>query len=120
MCGGDMDSSRSPLELYQQALKLSAGDRAVLAGLLPNQLAATGGFGSPLAAIGTVISATMAGVSVRRGRQEIGEGVRHAARSSSADTALRILFEHQSPGTVVHEAELHGTVNPAMTAGVRM
>jgi putative addiction module component (TIGR02574 family) len=36
-----MDSSYSPAELYQQALKLSAGDRAVLAGLLLDSLDAS-------------------------------------------------------------------------------
>jgi putative addiction module component (TIGR02574 family) len=36
-----MDSSHSPAELYQQALKLSAGDRAVLAGLLLDSLDAS-------------------------------------------------------------------------------
>jgi putative addiction module component (TIGR02574 family) len=33
-----MDSPHSPAELYQQALQLSAGDRAVLAGLLLDSL----------------------------------------------------------------------------------
>jgi putative addiction module component (TIGR02574 family) len=36
-----MDPSHSPAELYQQALKLSAGDRAVLAGLLLDSLDAS-------------------------------------------------------------------------------
>ena len=36
-----MDSLHSPAELYQQALKLSAGDRAVLAGLLLDSLDAS-------------------------------------------------------------------------------
>jgi putative addiction module component (TIGR02574 family) len=36
-----MDRTHSPAELYQQALKLSAGDRAVLAGLLLDSLDAS-------------------------------------------------------------------------------
>jgi hypothetical protein len=71
--------------------------------------------GAPL---GAVPNAVLAGVSVWRGIQDIGEGVRHAAKSASADTALRILYEH--PGAVVHEAEPSGRISSAMTAGVRM
>jgi putative addiction module component (TIGR02574 family) len=36
-----MDPSHSPAELYQQAIKLSAGDCAVLAGLLLDSLDAS-------------------------------------------------------------------------------
>jgi len=36
-----MDTSHSPAELYQQALRLSAGDRTVLAGLLLDSLDAS-------------------------------------------------------------------------------
>jgi putative addiction module component (TIGR02574 family) len=36
-----MDRIHSPAELYQQALKLSAGDRAMLAGLLLDSLDAS-------------------------------------------------------------------------------
>jgi hypothetical protein len=54
------------------------------------------------------------GPHVWDGIRDIGEGVRHAARSGSADTALHVLYEHQaeSPGAIVHEAETNGRVTP--------
>jgi hypothetical protein len=66
--------------------------------------------------LGAVPNAVLAGVSVWRGIQNVGEGVRHAARSSSADTALRILCEH--PGGVIHEPQMHGRVTSAVMAGM--
>lgn len=63
-----------------------------------------------------------AAVYVWNGLQDIGKGVQNAAKSASADTALRILYQHQaeSPGAVVHEAEPRGRVTPAITPGVMM
>lgn len=76
--------------------------------------------GSPYAAIGTVISAALAGVSVWKGIQAVGEGVRKASQSSSADTILQVLYPPEPPGTVVKEAEPSGRVMSAITPGVKM
>jgi hypothetical protein len=61
-----------------------------------------------------------AAVYVWKGIQDIRQGVQYAARSVSADTALRILYQHQpeSPGTRVHETEPYGRVSPGITARV--
>jgi hypothetical protein len=69
--------------------------------------------------MGTLI-AIPAAIYVWKGIQDIGEGVRHAAKSASADAALRILYEHQaeSPGGVVHEPELQGRIDHAIAAGL--
>jgi hypothetical protein len=76
--------------------------------------------GSPYAAIGTVISAALAGVSVWKGIQAVGEGVRKVSQSSSADTILQVLYPPEPPGTVVKEAEPAGRVAHAITPGVKM
>ena len=70
--------------------------------------------------LGSLISIPAA-IYVWNGLQDIGKGVQNAAKSASADTALRILYQNQagSPGPVVHEAEPDGrvasTITPAAT-----
>jgi hypothetical protein len=64
--------------------------------------------GLPYAAIGTVISAAIAGVSVWQGMQALGKGVQSASQSSAADTILHVLYPPEPPGTLVHDAELAG------------
>jgi hypothetical protein len=76
--------------------------------------------GSPYAALGTVVSAAFAGVSVWRGIQAIGKGVHSAAQSTSADTVLHVLYPPASPGTVVTDAASPGRVTSTMTQGVVM
>ena len=76
--------------------------------------------GSPYAALGAVVSAAFAGVSVWRGIQAIGKGRQSAAQSTAADTLLQVLYPPASPGTVVTEAESPGRVASTMTQGVTM
>ena len=76
--------------------------------------------GSPYAALGAVVSAAFAGVSVWRGIQAIGKGRQSAAQSTAADTLLQMLYPPASPGTVVTEAESPGRVTSTMTQGVVM
>ena len=76
--------------------------------------------GSPYAALGTVIGAIFAGVSVWKGIQAAGKGVQSASQSSSADTILQVLYPPESPSTVVKEAASSGRVAAAMTPSVRM
>jgi hypothetical protein len=76
--------------------------------------------GSPYAALGAVVSAAFAGVSVWRGMQAIGKGRQSAAQSTAADTLLQVLYPPASPGTVVTEAESLGRVASTMTQGVVM
>jgi hypothetical protein len=76
--------------------------------------------GSPYAALGAVISAAFAGVSVWRGIQAIGKGRQSAAQSTAADTLLQVLYPRESPGTVVTDAESPGRVTSTMTQGVTM
>jgi hypothetical protein len=84
-------------------------------------LATIGAFsGSPYAALGTVVGAVFAGVSLWKGIQAVGEGVQIASQSASADTILHVLYPQESPGTVVKEAESPGRVAPAITPGIRM
>src|SRR6266446_5724550 len=64
--------------------------------------------GLPYAAIGTGISAAIAGVSVWQGIQALGKGVQSASQSSSADTILQVLYPPEPPGTLVHDAEPAG------------
>jgi len=61
-----------------------------------------------------------AAVYVWNGLQDIGRGVQYAAKSASADTALRVLYEHQAeaPRAIVHEAEPKGRVASTITPGV--
>ena len=66
--------------------------------------------GSPYAALGAVVSAAFAGVSVWRGIQAIGKGRQSAAQSTAADTILQVLYPPESPGTVVTDAESPGRV----------
>jgi hypothetical protein len=66
--------------------------------------------------LGSLISIPAA-VYVWNGLQDIGSGVRHAAKSASADTALRILYEHDhlapsTPTTIVTDAEPIDRVKP--------
>ena len=69
------------------------------------------------ALLGAVPNAVLAGVSVWRGIQALGEGIRKASQSSSADTILQLRY---APGTVVKEAEPAGRVVSAVTQGVKM
>jgi hypothetical protein len=66
--------------------------------------------GSPYAALGTVIGAVFAGVSLWKGIQAVGEGVQKASQSASADTILHVLYPPEPPGTLVHDAEPAGPV----------
>jgi hypothetical protein len=63
------------------------------------------------ALMGSLISIPAA-VYVWNGIQDIGKGVQNAAKSASADTALRVLYQHHAepPGTVVEEAGAAGRV----------
>jgi hypothetical protein len=70
------------------------------------------------ALMGTLI-AIPAAIYVWKGIQDLGEGVRHATKSASADTALRILHEH-APSTTVREAKAEGRVTHTITPGVMM
>ena len=74
--------------------------------------------GSPYAALGTVVSAAFAGVSVVRGIEALGKGRHSAAQSTAADTLLQVLYPPESPGTVVTKAESPGRVASTMTHGV--
>ena len=65
--------------------------------------------GSPSAALGAVVSAAFAGVSVWKGMQAIGKGVQSAAQSTSADILLQVLYPPESPGTVITDAKFPGT-----------
>ena len=76
--------------------------------------------GLPYAAIGTVISAAFAGVSVWKGIQAFGKGVQSASQSSSADTILQVLYPAEPPGTVVKEAESPGRLASDKTPGIRL
>jgi hypothetical protein len=76
--------------------------------------------GSPYAALGAVVSAAFAGVSVWRGIQAIGKGRQSAAQSTAAETLLQVLYPPASPGTVVTDAESPGRVASTMTQGVTM
>jgi hypothetical protein len=76
--------------------------------------------GSPYAALGAVVSAAFAGVSVWRGIHAIGKGMQSAAQSTSADTILQVLYPTESPGTVVTVAESPGRVSSTATRGVMM
>jgi hypothetical protein len=77
---------------------------------------------APAGALMGSLIAIPAGIYVWKGIQDIGQGVQDAAKSASADTALRILYQHQaeSPGAIVHEAEPNGRVTPAITPSVKM
>ena len=74
--------------------------------------------GSPYAALGAVVSAAFAGISVWRGIQAIGKGVHSAAQSTSANTLLQVRYPPESPGTAVKEAESAGRVTSTTTRGV--
>jgi hypothetical protein len=76
--------------------------------------------GLPYAAIGTVISAVFAGVSVWKGIHALDEGVQKASQSTAADTILQVLYPPESPDTTVKEAELAGRVAPVLTPSVTL
>jgi hypothetical protein len=76
--------------------------------------------GAPYAALGAVVSAAFAGVSVWRGIEAIGKGRHSAAQSTAADTLLQVLYPPESPGTVVTDAESPGRVASTMTQGVML
>ena len=76
--------------------------------------------GSPYAALGAVVSAAFAGVTVWRGMQAFGKGRQSAAQSTAAETLLQVLYTPESPGTVVTDAESPGRVASTMTQGVAM
>ena len=76
--------------------------------------------GSPYAALGAVVSAAFAGVSVWRGIEAIGKGRQSAAQSTAADTLLQVLYPPESPGTVVTDAESPGRMTSTMAHGVTM
>ena len=75
---------------------------------------------APFGAAMGALSAIPAAVFVWKGIQDVGEGVQHAAKSASADTALRVLYPNEAatPGAVVNEAESSGRVQSTMTRGV--
>ena len=97
----------------------SAGIHALGAGAYGTLAASCMLPAAPAGALMGTLIAIPAAIYVWKGIQDIGEGVRHAAKSASADTALRILHEHQAPGGVIHSAEPEGRVGPAMTALTR-
>jgi hypothetical protein len=73
------------------------------------------------ALLGAVPNAVLAGVSVWRGIQALGEGIRKASQSSSADTVLQVLYPPEPPpGTVIKEAAPAGRMATAITPGIRM
>ena len=76
--------------------------------------------GSPYAALGSIVSAAFAGVSVWRGIEAYGKGRHSAAQSTAADTLLQVLYPPASPGTAVTDAESPGRVISTMTHGVTM
>lgn len=74
---------------------------------------------APYGAAMGALSAIPAAVCVWKGIQDVGEGVQHTAKSASADTALRVLYQNEvTPGAVVKEAESPGRVTPTMIRGV--
>jgi len=75
---------------------------------------------APVAILAAAPNAILAGVSVWRGIQDLGEGIRKASQSSSADTILQVLYPPEPPGTVVREAAAAGRVTAGITPGVRM
>jgi hypothetical protein len=100
------DSARSDSEQAFKRVGFSALNAATQ-GALATMFAVSG---LPYAAIGTVISAAIAGVSVWQGIQALGEGVQSASRSSSADTVLHVLYPPEPPGTLVHDTEPAGPI----------
>jgi hypothetical protein len=70
--------------------------------------------------LGAMPNAVLAGVSVWRGIQALGEGIRKASQSSSADTVLQVLYPSKPPGTVVKEAEPAGRIARNITPGVNL
>jgi hypothetical protein len=74
--------------------------------------------GVPSEALMSALTAIPAAIYVWKGMQDIGQGVRHATSSASADTALRVLYQHQAepPGTLVRDAEPAGRVTLAQAA----
>lgn len=89
-----------------------AGINALGAGGFGGMAAASFLSAAPLGALMGALTATVAGVYVWKAIQDIGKGVQDAAKSASADTALRVLYQHQAdpPGTVIQEAEAAGRV----------
>jgi len=67
---------------------------------------------APYGALMGTLTAIPAAVYVWDAIQDIGEGIQDATKSAAADTALRVLYQHESkqPGTVVQNAEPAGRV----------
>jgi hypothetical protein len=103
----------------QYAFK-SAGIHTLGAGAFGTLAASCMLSGAPHGVLLGSLMSIPAAVYVWNGLQDIGKGVQYAAKSTSADTALRILYEHQpeSPGAVVHEAEARGRVTSTITPAV--
>ena len=92
----------------------SAGIHTLGAGAFGTMAASAMMSGSPYGPIVGTLMSIPAAVYLWDGIQDIGEGVRDVAKSASADTALRILYQNQldSPGTTVAEAKSSGRVTP--------
>ena len=90
----------------------SAGIHALGAGAFGTIAASCMLSAAPAGALMGALTAIPAAVYVWKGIQDIGEGVQHAAKSASADTTLRILYQHEAerPGTLVQETEPAGRV----------
>ena len=68
--------------------------------------------GNPYGALVSCFMAGVGGYYLWNGIQDIGKGVQDAAKASSADTALRILYAHNAepPSPLVRDAEPAGRV----------
>jgi hypothetical protein len=92
----------------------SAGIHALGAGAFGTLAASCMLSAAPAGALMGALTAIPAAVYVWKGIQDIGEGVRHAARSASSDTALRVIYEHGAapPTTIVTDAVPIDRVSP--------
>ena len=92
----------------------SAGIHALGAGAFGTLAASCMLSAAPAGALMGALMAIPAAVYVWDGIQDIGEGVRHAARSGSADTTLRVLYEHDAstPTNIVTDAQPIARVTP--------
>ncbi len=74
------------------------------------------GGASALAGAGPVclLAAIPAAVFVHSAIRHVGKGIQEAADSASADTTLRLAYEHEGmqPGHRIHETEAHGPIAP--------
>ena len=97
-----------------------AGINALGAGAFGTLAASCMLSGAPYRALMGSLISIPAAVYVWNGIQDIGKGVQNAAKSASADTALRVLYEHHAepPGTVVQEPETAGRIIDGPAASV--